>query len=149
MQRLKFPTALTVLAIVLIVVWVASFFIPSGVYQVNPETGDTIPGTYQELPSCASAPSGATCIDKSFLAQFKRLWDASPSGLYGIENEQGHVGADESGTLYGSAAIFLFVLAIGAFITVTMKTQAIQTGIGAARRDATGGEPTAPEEGRA
>jgi uncharacterized ion transporter superfamily protein YfcC len=32
--------------------------------------------------------------------------------------------------LYGSAAIFFFVLAVGAFITVTMKTQAIQTGIG-------------------
>ena len=32
--------------------------------------------------------------------------------------------------LYGSAMIFLFVLAVGAFITVTMKTEAIQTGIG-------------------
>ena len=37
--------------------------------------------------------------------------------------------ADESGFLYGSAKIFLFVLAVGAFITVTMKTGAIQTGI--------------------
>ena len=36
----------------------------------------------------------------------------------------------EEGFLYGSAAIFLFVLAVGAFITVTMKTEAIQTGIG-------------------
>ena len=38
--------------------------------------------------------------------------------------------ADETGALYGSAMIFLFVLAVGAFITVTMKTEAIQTGIG-------------------
>ena len=36
----------------------------------------------------------------------------------------------ETGALYGSAMIFLFVLAVGAFITVTMKTEAIQTGIG-------------------
>src|SRR5205814_10306959 len=36
----------------------------------------------------------------------------------------------ESGFLYGSAAIFVFVLAVGAFITVTMKSEAIQTGIG-------------------
>src|SRR5207248_1147603 len=36
----------------------------------------------------------------------------------------------ERGFLYGSAAIFFFVLAVGAFITVTMKTGAIQTGIG-------------------
>ena len=42
----------------------------------------------------------------------------------------GFVGADEIGFLYGSAQIFLFVLAVGAFITVTMKTGAIQTGIG-------------------
>ena len=42
----------------------------------------------------------------------------------------GFVGPWEEGFLYGSGAIFLFVLAVGAFITVTMKTQAIQTGIG-------------------
>ena len=40
------------------------------------------------------------------------------------------VGPDETGFLYGSAPIFLFVLAVGAFITVTLKTEAIQTGIG-------------------
>ncbi len=37
---------------------------------------------------------------------------------------------DNAGYLYGSAQIFLFVLAIGAFISVTMKTGAIQRGIG-------------------
>jgi len=39
------------------------------------------------------------------------------------------VGADERGFLYGSAQIFLFVLAVGAFITMTMRTGAIETGI--------------------
>src|SRR5213078_5176419 len=55
---------------------------------------------------------------------------ATPNGLYGTESGQGFVGPWEEGFLYGSAAIFLFVLAVGAFITVTMKTEAIQTGIG-------------------
>jgi uncharacterized ion transporter superfamily protein YfcC len=50
--------------------------------------------------------------------------------LYGVESGKGFVGPWEEGFLYGSAAIFLFVLAVGAFITVTMKTEAIQTGIG-------------------
>ena len=57
------------------------------------------------------------------------MWERSftfrwvrPNGLYGIENERGFVSADESGFLYGSAMIFLFVLAVGAFVTVTMKT---------------------------
>jgi uncharacterized ion transporter superfamily protein YfcC len=70
------------------------------------------------------------CVDTSFTYRFKQLWDAPPNGLYGVEAANGFVGPWEEGFLYGSAAIFLFVLAVGAFITVTMKTLAIQTGIG-------------------
>src|SRR5207245_3737206 len=69
-------------------------------------------------------------VDTSFTYRFKQLWNAPPTGLYGVEAANGFVGPWESGLLYGSAAIFFFVLAVGAFITVTMKTQAIQTGIG-------------------
>jgi uncharacterized ion transporter superfamily protein YfcC len=58
------------------------------------------------------------------------VWIAPPNGLYGIENDKGFVGADEVGVIYGSAVIFFFVLAVGAFITVTIKTGAIQIGIG-------------------
>jgi uncharacterized ion transporter superfamily protein YfcC len=128
-SRFKFPTALTVLALVLAVVWLASFVIPSGVYDLDDE-GSPIPGTYHGLPSCASAAEDVLCADKGLREQFSKLWDAPPSGLYGIENANGLVGADEEGFLYGSAQIFLFVLAIGAFITVTMKTGAVQSGIG-------------------
>jgi uncharacterized ion transporter superfamily protein YfcC len=70
------------------------------------------------------------CVDTSFTYRFKQLWIAPPNGLYGVEADNGFVGPWEGGFLYGSAAIFLFVLAVGAFITVTMKTEAIQTGIG-------------------
>jgi uncharacterized ion transporter superfamily protein YfcC len=156
----KFPTAFTVLAGVLLLVWIASFFVPPGAYKKD-AAGSPKPGTYAKLPDCAapaaSAPQldvesatesgqapadakaapGATisdlgipCADKSFTFRFKQLWNAPPNGLYGVENSQGFVGAWEEGFLYGSAAIFFFVLAVGAFITVTMKTEAIQTGIG-------------------
>jgi uncharacterized ion transporter superfamily protein YfcC len=126
----KFPTALTVLALVLAFVWLASFLIPSGVYDLDPETGSPIPGSYHRLPPCSDVAEGELCVDKSFVTQFTKLWDSPPSGLYGVEGETGFVSADETGVLYGSAQIFLFVLAIGAFITVTMKTGAIQNGIG-------------------
>ena len=130
-RRLRFPTALTVLAIVLLATWLASFLIPSGVYELDPETGAPVPGSYHELPDCGEAPDGALCSDKSVVTQFGRLWRAPPSGLYGIENPATRtVGADEEGFLYGSAQIFLFVLAVGAFITVTTRTGAIDTGIG-------------------
>src|SRR6478752_7393536 len=129
-KKLKFPTAFTVLAAVLVLVWVASFFVPAGAYDIDPEAGGPIPGTYHELPSCSNAQGDELCVETAFDQRFKQLWIAPPNGLYGIENDRGFVSADETGALYGSAMIFLFVLAVGAFITVTMKTGAIQTGIG-------------------
>ena len=157
-RKFRFPTAFTVLAAVLVLVWIASFFVPAGVYDTNPKTGAPVPGTYHKLPSCQpetprspvlprrreqskeletaappvaqTLPPGTPCADKSFTFRFKQLWDSTPNGLYGVESAQGFVGPWEEGFLYGSAAIFLFVLAVGAFITVTMKTEAIQTGIG-------------------
>jgi uncharacterized ion transporter superfamily protein YfcC len=129
-RKLKFPTAFTVLAAVLLVVWVASFVVPAGAYKTDPKTDGPVPGTYSELSSCADAQNGELCVETSFDQRLKQLWIAPPNGLYGIENERGFVGADEQGFLYGSAMIFLFVLAVGAFITVTMKTGAIQSGIG-------------------
>jgi uncharacterized ion transporter superfamily protein YfcC len=129
-RRFKFPTALTVLAIVLFVVWIASFFIPAGVYDLDPETGGPIPGSYHELPNCDDAAPGELCSNRSLSHQFGLLWRATPNGLYGVESvTTRQVSADEEGFLYGSAQIFLFVLAVGAFITMTMKTGAIETGI--------------------
>jgi uncharacterized ion transporter superfamily protein YfcC len=162
-RKFKFPTAFTVLAAVLLLVWIASFFVTPGAYKTDPETGAPMPGTYHTLPSCseaatkapavetevsptesgqapadaASAPETVTtpptpeqCVETSFAFRFKQLWIAPPNGLYGVESDKGFVGPWEVGELYGSAAIFLFVLAVGAFITVTMKTESIQTGIG-------------------
>ena len=54
-KKLKFPTAFTVLAAVLAVVWVASFFVPAGAYKLDKKTAGPVPGTYHELPSCSDA----------------------------------------------------------------------------------------------
>jgi uncharacterized ion transporter superfamily protein YfcC len=127
-KTFAFPQALTVLAIVLLAVWIAAFFIPSGSYELD-DDGGPIPGTYETIESCSDAAEGTACIDKSPLAMFQMLWVATPNGLYGIEDAEGTVQASNEGFLYGSAEIFLFVLAVGAFITVTMKTGAIELGI--------------------
>jgi len=126
---MKFPTAFSVLALVLLAVWLASFFIPSGSYE-STKDGSPVPGSYSQTPSCSEVKGKAACVDKSIPQQFSELWTATPNGLYGIENADGNVDPDNGGFLYGSAMIFLFVLAVGAFITVTMKTESIQTGIG-------------------
>lgn len=128
----RFPTAFTVLVGVLLLVWIASMFVPAGAYEVDAERGGPRPGSYRELPSCADLPpaSDAACVDTSATTRFKQLWISPPNGLYGVQGSSGLVGPYEVGALYGSAAIFLFVLAVGAFLTVTMATGAIQTGIG-------------------
>ena len=138
----SFPSALTVLAIILLVVWVAAFVIPSGYYERTPE-GDPIPGSYTEIAKCERGvetettpvrsvdrtPDGEACIDKSVLNMFQMLWISPPNGLYGVEDEFGTVSSGNEGWLFGSAEIFLFVLVVGAFITVTMKTGAVTNGI--------------------
>lgn len=128
-RRWKFPTAFTVLALVLLVVWLASFVIPSGSYESD-KSGAPVPGSYTELPDCTGEKGEGPCADKSVEEQLKQLWISVPNGLYGIENARGAVDPFNEGFLYGSAMIFLFVLAVGAFVSVTMQTKAIQTGIG-------------------
>jgi uncharacterized ion transporter superfamily protein YfcC len=117
-KRRWFPSALTVLAIVLLAMWILTFFIPSGRYEVNDE-GAPVPGTYEEV----DAPL-------SFGEKVKDFFLAPVNGLYGIEDaETGLVDPDASGFLYGSAGVFLFVLAIGMFITVMFATGALDRGI--------------------
>lgn len=132
-KKFNFPTALTVLAAILALVWVATFLIPSGIYQTD-ENGP-IPGSYERLEQCAdgaeSVAVGGDCVDKSITTMIGTGWTAIPNGLYGVENpDTGFVGAFETGDLFGAAQIFLFVLATGAFITITMKTGAIDAGLG-------------------
>ena len=84
-KPLKFPTAFTVLGAVLLVVWVLSFVIPSGTYEIDPETGGPMPGTLHR---------GSTPTSR-FPHQFYKLWNAPTNGLYGIENEAGNVSVDQ------------------------------------------------------
>src|SRR6476660_1444265 len=111
-KKFRFPTAFTVLAAVLVLVWIASFFVPAGAYDTDPQTGSPVPGPYHKLPSCqpetprspvlprrreaakeletaappvaAALPPGTPCADKSFPFRFKQLWDSTPNGLYGV-----------------------------------------------------------------
>ena len=53
------------------------------------------------------------------------------SGTYGIQGADGYVSPYNSGTLYGAINVALFVLVIGGFLGLTMKTGAIDAGIAA------------------
>src|SRR5690606_33401260 len=118
-RRWRFPSAFTVLFVVTVAVWVLSFVVPSGEYVLDPETGQPLPGTYEQID-----------LDLSFNDRLYDLFMAPVNGLYRVEpSETGVIGPYESGELFGAAGVFLFVLAIGVFITMTMRSGAIDAGI--------------------
>jgi uncharacterized ion transporter superfamily protein YfcC len=117
-KQRNFPSALGILAAVILLVWVATFLIDSGRYQLD-EDGQPIPGSFENVDSPLDFRD--------------KVWELvlSPiNGLYGITDaETGQVGPFNSGTLFGSAQVFLFILAIGGFMTVVFATGALDRGI--------------------
>lgn len=111
-----FPTAYTVLFILLILVVIATWFVPAGQYDKS-EDGEPIPGTYHQVES-----NPQRIIADGLLAPV--------NGMYGIEGEDGSVSVYNSGSLYGAIDVALFVLVIGGFLAMTMATGAIDAGIG-------------------
>ena len=49
LKKFKFPTAFTVLAAVLLIVWIASFFVPAGRFKTKAD-GSPVPASYHEVP---------------------------------------------------------------------------------------------------
>jgi uncharacterized ion transporter superfamily protein YfcC len=115
-SRFTLPSAYTILFALIVLAAIATWAIPAGVYNVN-AAGEPVPGTYHEV---ASKP--ARILVDSLTAPI--------NGLYGIEDAKGNINYYNSGSLFGAIDIALFILVIGGFLGVTMKTGAIQAGIG-------------------
>ena len=114
-KKFTFPTAFTILFILLILIAIATWIIPAGSYDYNAD-GEPIPGTYHQVESnpqrlLSSALKGPI------------------NGMYGIEDDTGNVDVWNYGELFGAIDVALFVLIIGGFLGVTMKTGAINAGI--------------------
>src|SRR5215831_7069947 len=103
------PSAYTILFALIVIVAILTWIIPAGVYDLHPTTGEPIPGTYHEV---ASHP--AHILRDSLTAPI--------NGLYGIEDAKGNINYYNSGSLFGAIDIALFILVIGGFLGVTMKT---------------------------
>jgi uncharacterized ion transporter superfamily protein YfcC len=115
-RRFTLPSAYTILFALIVLAAIATWVIPAGTYDLNPD-GEPIPGTYQEV----DAKPSKILVDSL---------TAPINGLYGIEDATGNINYYNSGTLFGAIDIALFILVIGGFLGVTMKTGAIQAGIG-------------------
>ena len=115
-RRFTLPSAYTILFFLIVLAALATWFVPAGTYDVN-EDGEPVPGTYHEVES-----QPARIVVDSLTAPI--------NGLYGIEDDEGNINYYNSGTLFGAIDVALFIIVIGGFLGVTMKTGAIQAGIG-------------------
>ena len=117
-RRLAFPSAVTTLAIVTVAVWVAALFLPAGSYQ-HAADGSPIPGTYDQIPS-----------PLSFGEKVQQLILSPVNGLYGLQSpETGYVDPDTIGRMFGSVGVVLFIMSIGAFISVSFATRSLEVAI--------------------
>jgi uncharacterized ion transporter superfamily protein YfcC len=115
-KRFTLPSAYTILFALIVLAAIGTWLIPAGTYELNKQ-GEPVPGTYHEVPS-----QPARILVDSLTAPL--------NGLYGIEDAKGNISYYNSGTLFGAIDVALFILVIGGFLGITMKTGAIQGGIG-------------------
>jgi uncharacterized ion transporter superfamily protein YfcC len=115
-SRFTLPSAYTILFALIVVTALATWIVPAGRYALD-EEGSPIPGTYEEV----DATPARIVVDSL---------EAPINGLYGVEDPAtGNVDVFNSGELFGAIDVALFILVIGGFIGITMKTGAIQAGI--------------------
>jgi uncharacterized ion transporter superfamily protein YfcC len=117
-RTFTFPTAYTILFAIMVVVTALTWIIPAGLYNYD-ESGKPIPDTYHLVPRNPQRFFHDTLL-------------APINGMYGLKDAAtGQVSTSVSGFLYGSIDVALFVLVIGGFLGITMKTGAVDAGIGA------------------
>ena len=109
------PSAYTILFILIVIIAFATWIIPAGAYDLDPD-GEPIPGSYHQVE-----PNPQRIVVDSLMAPI--------NGLYGIEGEDGSISVWNSGELFGAIDVALFILVIGGFLGVTMRTGAIEGGI--------------------
>src|SRR5262245_21545643 len=115
-SRFTLPSAYTILFALIVITAVATWIIPAGQYDVD-DQGAPIPGTYHEI----DAHPQRIVLDSL---------QAPINGMYGIEDPTtGQIDFTNTGTLFGAIDVALFILVIGGFIGITMRTGAIQAGI--------------------
>ncbi|WP_042353942.1 YfcC family protein [Bacillus rubiinfantis] len=104
MKKFKMPTAYTLLFLIIVVIAALTWIVPGGQYdtKVDKASGEEIPvaGTYHQLPTDKQTPQG--------------VWEVVNAPINGF---------------FDAVDIALFVLVIGGFLGVVMKTGAIDAGI--------------------
>ena len=114
-RRFALPSAYTILFVLIVIMAALTYVIPAGQYDLNAD-GEPIPGSYHRVDQ-----NPQRIIVDSLMAPI--------NGMYGIEGADGSISVWNSGELFGAIDVALFILVIGGFLGLTMKTGAIQNGI--------------------
>lgn len=119
-RKFEFPSAVTTLAIVSFLVWAAVLFVPSGRYATDAD-GSPIPGTYQRIES-----------PLTFEGRVEQLILAPVNGIYGLLSPtRGFVDTETVGRLFGQIGVIVFIMAIGAFISISFATRSLEVAVAA------------------
>ncbi len=98
--------------------WVAALFIPAGDYQVD-QRRVADPGTFEQIDS-----------PLSFGEKVQQLVLAPINGIYGLLNpDSGFVDTETLGTMFGQIGVIVFIMSIGAFISVSFHTRALEVAV--------------------
>ncbi|QGN34983.1 hypothetical protein [Microlunatus sp. Gsoil 973] len=117
-RKFQFPSAVTLLAIVAVLVWIATIFIPAGSYKLD-ENGSPVPGSFHYVDSTLSVGE-----------RIKQILFAPINGLYGVQDPStGFVDPNNVGALFGSIGVIFFIMCLGAFISVAFATRALEVAI--------------------
>ena len=117
-SKFEFPTAVTTLALVALLVWLAALFIPAGQYDLDAD-GSPVPGTYQEVDS-----------PLTFGESVQQLLLSPINGVHGLfDPESEFVDTESLGYLYGQIGVIVFIMAIGAFISVSFATRSLEVAV--------------------
>ncbi|WP_277832069.1 YfcC family protein [Speluncibacter jeojiensis] len=117
-KKFEFPGPITMLAIVMIVVWLVALAVPSGVFRHDAD-GAPIPGSFQHIPS-----------PLTFWQRVQQLILAPVNGLYGIRDSvSGFVDTDALGHLFGSVGVVMFIMSLGVFLSVSFATHSLEVAV--------------------
>ncbi len=117
-EKRAFPSPITILTCVLVLVWIATFFIPAGEYTHDP-AGSPVAGSFRYIDP-----------PLDFVGRIEDLLLAPVNGMYGVQDPAtGQVGPSNKGVMFGSVGVFLFILSIGGFMGVVFATGALDLGI--------------------
>lgn len=118
-RRLEFPSAVTTLVIVTVLVWVGALFLPAGSYRTATD-GSPIPGTYHQVPS-----------PLTFVEKLQQLILSPVNGLFGLKStDTGFVDSETVGRMFGAIGVVFFIMSIGAFISVSFETRSLEVAVG-------------------